>query len=262
MTEDWQQNTALIHAKDISKTFTSAKGDQVISLENISLDIFRNEFVSIVGPSGCGKSTLLKIIGGLLSPTSGSVEIDGAVVKGAVGNIGFVFQSATLFPWRTVEDNILLPIDVKHLNRAEYSQRAGDLIKFAGLGGFETKFPFELSGGMQQRVSIVRALIHNPKIILMDEPFGALDAITREQMGLELLRIWQAQRITTVFVTHDIAEAIFLSDRVFTMSPRPGKIIRAINIQLPRPREPAMMMEKQFLDYQMEIKSELNLLKN
>lgn len=238
------------------------RGDKVISLENVSVDINQNEFVSLVGPSGCGKSTLLKIIGGLLSPTSGNVEIEGTAVKGPVDNIGFVFQSATLFPWRTVEDNILLPIDVKHLSRSEYSQRAKDLISFAGLAGFENKFPFELSGGMQQRVSIVRALIHDPKIILMDEPFGALDAITREQMGLELLRIWQAQRITTLFVTHDIAEAIFLSDRVFTMSPRPGKIIRSIDIQLPRPREPAMMAEKQFLEHQMEIKSELNLLKN
>ena len=256
------QRQPLIQLKNISRTFESVKGDKILSLDDVSLDIYSNEFVSIVGPSGCGKSTLLKIIGGLLKPSSGSLTVDGEEVKGAVGDVGFVFQSATLFPWRTVEGNIMLPIDVKHLDRAQYEQRGKDLIVLTGLQGFENKYPFELSGGMQQRVSIVRALIHNPKIILMDEPFGALDAMTREQMGLELLRIWQSQRITTVFVTHDIAEAIFLSDRVVTMSPRPGKIVKIVDVQLPRPRDLSVMSEKRFLDLQLEIRSVLHLIKS
>ena len=256
------RNQPLIQLKNISRTFESVKGDKIHSLDDVSLDIYPNEFVSIVGPSGCGKSTLLKIIGGLLKPSSGSLTVDGEEVKGAVGDVGFVFQSATLFPWRTVEGNIMLPIDVKHLERAQYAQRGKDLIALTGLQGFENKYPFELSGGMQQRVSIVRALIHNPKIILMDEPFGALDAMTREQMGLELLRIWQTQRLTTVFVTHDIGEAIFLSDRVVTMSPRPGKIVKIVDVRLPRPRDLSVMAEKQFLDLQLDIRSALHLLKN
>ena len=251
----------LIQLRNISRTFASVKGDKIHSLDDVSLDIYPNEFVSIVGPSGCGKSTLLKIIGGLLKPTSGSLSVDGAEVNGPVDDVGFVFQNATLFPWRTVEGNIMLPIDVKHLARGQYAQRGRDLLQLTGMLGFENKYPFELSGGMQQRVSIVRALIHNPKIILMDEPFGALDAMTREQMGLELLRIWQSQRITTVFVTHDIAEAIFLADRVVVMSPRPGKIVKIVDVQLTRPRDLSVMSEKRFLDLQLEIRSDLHLIK-
>lgn len=256
------QNQALIQLRHISRSFESVKGDKILSLDDVSFDIYPNEFVSIVGPSGCGKSTLLKIIGGLMRPTAGTLMVDGDEVKGAVGDVGFVFQNATLFPWRTVEGNIMLPIDVKHFNRSQFAQRGRDLIVLTGLQGFENNYPFELSGGMQQRVSIVRALIHNPKIILMDEPFGALDAMTREQMGLELLRIWQSQRITTVFVTHDIAEAIFLSDRVVTMSPRPGKIVKIVEVRLPRPRDLSMMTDKQFLDHQLDIRAALNLLKS
>ncbi|MDG6908700.1 MAG: ABC transporter ATP-binding protein, partial [Nitrososphaerota archaeon] len=225
----------------------------------VSLDIYTNEFVSIVGPSGCGKSTLLKIIGGLLKPTSGTLTVDGEEVKGAVGDVGFVFQSATLFPWRNVEGNIMLPIDVKHLDRGQYAQRGKDLISLTGLQGFENKYPFELSGGMQQRVAIARALIHNPSMLLMDEPFGALDEMTRDQMGIELLRIAEKMGKTVLFVTHSIPEAVLLSDRVLVLSQRPAKVKADFSVDLVRPRTGQTRLDAKYADYCQKVRDVLGL---
>lgn|SRR5487761_72659 len=250
---------SLIRIQDVSKTFQSTRGEQVSALERITFDVQQNEFVSLVGPSGCGKSTVLKIIGGLLRPTSGAVFIQEQEVDEPIEKVGFVFQNATLLDWRTVWDNILLPIHIKRLNVSEYAEKVRQLLVLTGLQGFEHKYPFELSGGMQQRVSIARALIHDPEIILMDEPFGALDALTREQMGLELLRIWQSNKTTTVFVTHDISEAIFLSDRVVVITRRPGKIANIFKIDIPRPRGRSIISNPRFIQYAEQIRESLGL---
>jgi NitT/TauT family transport system ATP-binding protein len=202
--------------------------------------------VSIVGPSGCGKSTLLKIVAGLYPATSGAIAVNGLAVRGPLPDIGIVFQGAALMKWRTVLDNILLQAEVRRLDLAEYRARALELIALVGLTGFEAAYPSQLSGGMQQRVAICRALLHDPALLLMDEPFGALDAFTREQMNLELLAIWSARRKTILFVTHSIPEAVFLSDRVLVMSARPGQIIDDIRVRLPRPRSFATMELPQF----------------
>jgi NitT/TauT family transport system ATP-binding protein len=212
-------------------------GEEVEALRGINLSIRDGEFVSIVGPSGCGKSSLLKLVLGLEKATSGEITISGRVVTGPNRDVGVVFQSPVLLPWRTVRENVLLPADVQRLGRASVSERATRLLNFAGLGGFEERYPFELSGGMQQRVAIVRALIHDPRLLLMDEPFAALDAITREQISMELQRIWMQSRKTVVFITHSIQEAVLLSDRIAVMSARPGRIISVLDNPAPRPRK-------------------------
>ncbi len=206
------------------------------ALLEVSLAIERNEFVSIVGPSGCGKSTLLRLIAGLIGPTSGQVGIDGVAVDGPRRDIGVVFQAPTLLPWANVLDNVLFPLKILHRLAPESPDKARDLLRLVGLSDFERKMPSELSGGMQQRASICRALITDPDILLMDEPFGALDALTREEMSLELLRIWQEQPKTIFFVTHSVPEAVLLADRVCVMTARPGRIIEIIDVPLTRPR--------------------------
>src|SRR5215510_471328 len=206
------------------------------ALRDISFRIAAGEFVVIVGPSGCGKSTLLKILAGLLPPTDGTAALRGQPIAGPRRDIGVVFQTPVLFPWRTVIGNVMLPADVQRLDRRAMMQRATELLGQVGLGGFERRYPRELSGGMQQRVGIVRALLHDPAILLMDEPFGALDAMTREGMHLELQRIWMQRRITVLFITHSIAEAVFLSDRVIVLTPRPGTVSDQFEVDLPRPR--------------------------
>jgi NitT/TauT family transport system ATP-binding protein len=208
----------------------------VAALAGFDLDVADREFVAIVGPSGCGKSTLLKLVTGLRPPTTGSITLYGRQVAGPRPDVGIVFQSPVLFPWRTVLDNVLLPADVLRLPRAEYTGRAMELLDLVGLGGFERMYPQELSGGMQQRAAIARALVHDAPLLLMDEPFGALDAMTREQMNLELQRIWSARRKTVVFITHSITEAVFLADRIVVMSPRPGRILEVIANPIPRLR--------------------------
>ena len=202
----------------------------------MSLAIERNEFVSIVGPSGCGKSTLLRLIAGLIGPSSGQVAIDGVAVEGPRRDIGVVFQAPTLLPWANVLDNVLFPLKILHRLASDSPAKARDLLRLVGLSDFERKMPSELSGGMQQRASICRALITDPDILLMDEPFGALDALTREEMSLELLRIWQEQPKTIFFVTHSVPEAVLLADRVCVMTARPGRIIEIIDVPLLRPR--------------------------
>ncbi|HXG05433.1 MAG TPA: ABC transporter ATP-binding protein [Candidatus Binatia bacterium] len=245
----------MIELVGVSKTFRSREGDRVHALEDISLRVEPEEFVSLVGPSGCGKSTLLRLVGGLTLPTRGVVWVRGAEVREPFPDAGFVFQSAVLLPWRTVLDNVLFSIEMLGHRREAYRDRALALIELAGLGGFERRYPWELSGGMQQRVAICRALVHDPSLLLMDEPFGALDAMTREEMSLELLRIWGERRKTILFVTHSIPEAILLSDRVVVMTPRPGRVARVLEIELPRPRTVDMEFDERFRKASDEIRS-------
>ncbi len=220
-----------------------ADSGPVEALRDITLTIGAGEFVALVGPSGCGKSTLMRIIAGLRPVTAGRVVVDGTPVSGPVSRVGMVFQAAVLLKWRSVLDNVLLPVELSGLRTADYRDRAGQLLRLVGLAGFETKYPHELSGGMQQRASLCRALILDPPILLMDEPFGALDAMTRDEMNLELLRIWgegelsaDRARKTIVFVTHSIPEAVFLADRVVVMSPRPGRVAGLHTVDIARPR--------------------------
>lgn len=208
----------------------------VEALASVDLSIADREFVAIVGPSGCGKSTLLKLVTGLRKPTRGSINLHGKPVEGPRSDVGIVFQSPVLLPWRTVLDNVLLPADVLHLPLAEHRDKALALLELVGLGGFAKNYPQELSGGMQQRAAIARALVYDAPLLLMDEPFGALDAMTREQMNIELQRIWAASRKTVLFITHSIAEAVFLADRIVVMSPRPGRVLEVIDNPLPRMR--------------------------
>jgi len=236
----------LIEISDLSKRFQTRGGDEVVALDRIGIDIREGEFLGVVGPSGCGKTTLLKILAGLISKTSGTVLLHGTPVEEPRRDIGVVFQRPVLLPWRTTLQNALLPVEIQGLNRDEYRPRVLELLELVGLKGFEEKYPFELSGGMQQRNAIVRALVCDPEILLMDEPFGALDAMTREQMNVELQRIWQESGKTVVFITHSIPEAVFLSDRVVVMTPRPGTVTAIYDVPLPRPRTLDVMSEPAF----------------
>ncbi len=214
-----------LDTRDLGLTYASG-AQRIEAIHSVSLAIAEGEFVTIVGPSGCGKSSFLKIVYGLLPPTVGTTTICGTPVNGPRRDVGMVFQSPVLLPWRTIIENVLLPADVLRLDRKALRVRALELLAMAGLAGFENAYPHHLSGGMQQRAGIVRALVHDPKLLLMDEPFAALDALTREQMSLELQRIWMTSRKTILFVTHSIPEAVLLSDRIVLMSARPGRILR------------------------------------
>ena len=227
----------LIDIEGVGKTFVGQDGGAIVALADTDLRIGRGEFLSIVGPSGCGKSTLLSLVAGLIEPSNGRIRIDGTTVSGPYTNLGFAFQSDLLVDWRTVLGNVLLQCEMRGLPRRKHEARARELIASVGLKGFEDKRPFELSGGMRQRAALCRALLLDPPMLLMDEPFGALDALTREQMQVDLLSMWQRSRKTVLFVTHSISEAVFLSDRVLVMTPRPGKVREIIDIDLPRPRD-------------------------
>ena len=220
----------------IHKTYPSKDGQSVIALQDVSFHAAPGEFLTVVGPSGCGKSTLLRILAGIGQASSGTVSIAGRAINGPSRDIGVVFQSPVLLPWRTVLQNVLVPAEVQRRDMAVARRRAQDYLDMVGLQGFENKYPRELSGGMQQRVAICCALLNDPDLLLMDEPFGALDALTREEMTLELLRIWAVRPKTVVFDTHSISEAVLLADRVVVMSARPGRIADVIDITLPRPR--------------------------
>jgi NitT/TauT family transport system ATP-binding protein len=247
----------IIAVKRLTKKYGG--GDEpILALKDIDFTVGDGEFLSIVGPSGCGKSTLLKILAGLLSASSGEALLRGTPIEGPRRDIGVVFQSPVLFPWRSVAGNVLLPADVQHLNRARMEKRAYELLKLVGLNGFEKRYPWELSGGMQQRVALVRALIHDPALLLMDEPFGALDAMTREQMNVELQRLWMERKKTVVFITHSTAEAVFLGDRVMVMTPRPGEIRDLFEVDLPRPRALDVMNTEKFGTYVRRIRNVLN----
>jgi NitT/TauT family transport system ATP-binding protein len=237
-----------IEIEGLYKTYASRSG-RIHALDHVDLSIAQNEFVTMVGPSGCGKSTLLKIIGALIRPSRGKLLYDGTPLVRPTRDVGIVFQEPVLLQWRTVIDNVLLPAEILRLDLRECRARARELLTLVGLAGFERRYPRELSGGMQQRVSICRALIHNPSVLLMDEPFAALDAMTREELGFELLRIWDARKKTVIFVTHNIPEAILLADRVIAMSPRPGRIAEIVTVDLPRPRTLDMAFTPQFKSY-------------
>jgi NitT/TauT family transport system ATP-binding protein len=229
-----------------AKTFVTRGGDEVAALSGISLTIARNEFVCLVGPSGCGKSTLLRLVAGLVTLTSGTVSVGGTTVTEPREDTGIVFQAPTLLPWASILDNVLFPLDMMGKLDAAGRARARDLLALVGLSGFESKHPRELSGGMQQRAGICRALVHDPDILLMDEPFGALDALTREELTIELMRICRERPKTILFVTHSIPEAVLLADRVVVMSPRPGRIAEIIDVPLPRPRDFDMEARSEF----------------
>jgi NitT/TauT family transport system ATP-binding protein len=232
----------VVEARGLSLTFTTADGP-VYALSDVDLTVGDGEFVSLIGPSGCGKTTLLRMVGGLIPPTSGTLTVEGTPLwkegarqDAAVSELGMVFQEANLFPWLTIEDNIALPLELKGVARAERRARAHALMRLVGIAGFETRWPKELSGGMRQRAAIARALSYDPHILLMDEPFGALDAMTRDQMNLELQRIWMETRKTILLVTHSIGEAVFLADRIVLLSPRPGRIDTVVDVPIERPR--------------------------
>lgn len=225
------------------------------ALEDISYEVKEGELVSILGPSGCGKSTLLYILAGLTKNTSGTVLFNGEPITETMNDIGFVFQDHLLLEWRTVLRNIIIQGEFRNQDLAEYTEKAKALIKLVGLEGNEDKYPFELSGGMQQRVSICRALIHDPKILMMDEPFGALDALTREQMRIDLEKIWLEKKNTILFVTHDINESILLSDKIIVMTPSPGRIKEIIEVDLPRPRSFSTTETDKFFMYRNKITS-------
>jgi NitT/TauT family transport system ATP-binding protein len=231
----------LLQLEAISKTYAARDGRPVRALDAISCAVRGGEFISILGPSGCGKSTLLLIIAGLIPPTSGALHFHNPSGTGGALDFGIVFQDPVLFPWRDVQTNVELPAEVNRTPRNERAAMASKLISLVGLRGFERKYPYELSGGMQQRVAIARALMLSPSLLLMDEPFGALDALTREQMNLELQKISMATQATVLFVTHSIAEAAFLSDRVFVLTGRPAILKEVVEIDIPRPRTLDMM---------------------
>lgn len=227
----------MISINELNKTYQTQDGNEIQALANVNLEIAKGEFITIVGPSGCGKTTLLKILAGIMSATSGQVQINKKPLTGPSKQLGVVFQEPLLLPWRTVLENVMVPIEVQKLSVNTYHREAIKLLELVGLRGFENKYPKELSGGMQQRVGIARALVHDPDLLLMDEPFGALDAMTREQLNLDLLSIWSEKKKTIILITHSIAEAVFLGDRIVAMSSRPGRIADVIDVDLCRPRQ-------------------------
>jgi len=226
---------AYIRLESLGKVYDTEKGP-VEACAEVDLDIRESEFVAIVGPSGCGKTTIMKMVAGLVPYTSGSITVGGRRVDRPQTDVGIVFQEPVLLDWRDVLANVMLQVDIRRLDRAKYEPVARHLIEATGLRGFEDRKPYELSGGMRQRVSICRALVHDPPLLLMDEPFGALDALTREQISMDIQRVWMEKRKTALHITHSIPEAVLLADRVVVMSPRPGRIVEIIDIDLPRPR--------------------------
>lgn len=244
---------SFVDIRDVRKVYASGK-NSVEALARVSLQVRRGEFVALLGPSGCGKSTLLMIIGGLVAPTAGAVFIEGVPIKEAQTDLGIVFQDPVLLDWRTSIENVMIQVEARRLDRNVYLPRARQLLEDVGLGEFLDKHPFELSGGMRQRVSICRALVHRPRLLLMDEPFGALDALTRDQMNFDLQRMWLQEPITVLLVTHSIAEAVFLSDRIVVMSPRPGQVETVVNVDLARPRGLDTQETPEFVRYVRQIK--------
>jgi NitT/TauT family transport system ATP-binding protein len=250
-------DAAAVSLRSVGRTFA---GGEVVAVEEIDLEIAPREFVSLIGPSGCGKSTLLRIVGDLIQPSSGEVVVNGKTAHQARRDrdYGIVFQDAVLYDWRTVARNISLPLELAGWDRGSRDKRVNEMLELVELTGFEKRHPWELSGGMQQRVSIARALSFSPALLLMDEPFGALDEMTRERLNAELLRIWQETQSTIVFVTHSIAEAVFLSTRVVVMSPRPGRITEIIPIDLPQPRTNATREEPRFFELVTQVREALH----
>lgn len=235
-----------IALRGISKTYTAKGRPSTLALDDISLNIVEGEFVALVGPSGCGKSTLLKLISGLLPPTSGNIEVFKAAVTRPLPSVGIVFQSPVLMKWRTIFENVILPLEIMGMTDKDSRDRVMNLLELAGIRDFANSYPKELSGGMQQRASICRALVHNPPLLLLDEPFGALDALTRSQMNMDLARILAQTKKTTVLITHSVSEAVFLADRVVVMSARPGRITEVVEVKIPHPRTVSVRREPRF----------------
>jgi NitT/TauT family transport system ATP-binding protein len=252
--KDGVRGDSFVRVTNVSKIFSSKNRAALKAVDNVSLDIQAGEFVSIVGPSGCGKSTLMMMVSGLTSVSQGQIQIQGQKISRPYTDLGIVFQRDALLEWRTVLDNVLLQLDIRGIDREQYRPFALELLDRAGLKDFANYHPWELSGGMRQRASICRALVGRPPLLLMDEPFGALDAMTREQMTLDLQRIWLDDRKTVLFITHSISEAVFLSDRVIVMSPRPGRIALDVKIDLPRPRKLSVRETPRFGEYVAEIR--------
>ena len=246
-------NKYLLEVKDLGVTFTDGKGI-LQALNEISFSVDREQFVCVVGPSGSGKSTLIRVLAGLLKPTTGEVLLDGSRVIKPRRGVGIVFQKANLMPWRSVLKNITLPLEINQVPLREAEDRARELINLVGLDGFEDWLPQDLSGGMLQRVAIARSLIQNPDLLLLDEPFGALDALTREKMGAELLRIWRVTKKTVIMITHDISEAVFLADRVLAISPQPGNIRLDLSIDLKRPRREEDRFSADFVNFMQQLR--------
>jgi NitT/TauT family transport system ATP-binding protein len=241
------RRATVLAAESLSKSFVARGRDPVEAIADLSFEVSAGEFFSVVGPSGAGKTTLLKIIAGLMSPSAGGAWVQGRPVKEPIEDLGMVFQNPVLLPWRTALDNVLLPIEMLRRDRNEYRDRALELLELVGLNGFEYRRPRELSGGMQQRVALCRALIHDPAILLMDEPFGALDEFTRQSLNDYLLTLWEASRKTVVFVTHSVAEAVYLSDRIAVLTARPARLAGTVKVELPRPRRPEMRYDPAFV---------------
>jgi NitT/TauT family transport system ATP-binding protein len=247
----------VLEISSVSKTYRTQSGDRSVALQRVDLSVAAGEFLSLVGPSGCGKTTLMKMCAGLLGATEGRISYEGTGRPVKPGRGGVVFQTASLLPWRTILENVVLPAEVLKLDRPRAEQRARELLRQTGLVGVESKYPGELSGGMQQRASICRALVHEPEILFMDEPFGALDAMTREDLNMLLQEIQMREHKTIVFITHSIQEAVLLSDRVVVMSPGPGRIVADIPVGLPRPRRVEDMAKPEFAALAIEIRSHL-----
>ncbi len=235
----------VLQIRNLSAVFANGNGG-LRALENLTFSVEAQQFVCVLGPSGSGKTTLLRILAGLLPPTQGEVCFKGRRLDGPQRGVGFVFQKANLMPWRTALENIMLPLELQGMPRPEGRARAQELVELVGLAGFEASLPRDLSGGMAQRVAIARALVHDPDVLLLDEPFGSLDALTRERMGAELLRIWQVRQKTVVMVTHSISEAVFLADRVLVLSPRPGRLRLDLPVNLSRPRADSVLYTQEF----------------
>ena len=242
----------------VSREYQTRTGP-VLAVDRLSLQAREKEFLAILGPSGCGKSTLLKMVAGLIPPSTGSILVDGQPVMQPLERLGMVFQSPVLLRWRTVLRNVLFPAEATGQNDKAMRSRAFDLLRLVGLSGFEGKYPHELSGGMAQRVSLARALLLDPSLLLMDEPFGALDALTREEMGMELLRIWQDRPKTILFVTHSISESVLLADRVIVMSARPGRLAADVAVDLPRPRSGRMRTSPRFVEILAALHDEMGI---
>lgn len=252
--------------KNVSLAYNATSG---MAIEDVSLQTRQGEFIAIVGPSGCGKSTFMKLATGLQAPTTGSVAIDGAAVSGPLKIVGMAFQAPTLLPWRTTLDNVMLPLEIVEphrsrfkRNKAEYTERALALLKAVGLNGYADQFPWQLSGGMQQRASICRALIHEPKMLLLDEPFGALDAFTREELWCILRDLWSARRFNVILVTHDLREAAFLADTIYVMSKRPGRIVARKENPIPGPRDLEVTYTPQFTELVHELREHIGRVRN
>jgi len=255
--------TPSVDIAGISLTYKGASGD-VLALQGTSLRVAKGEFAAVVGPSGCGKSSLMRLVTGLVRPTTGRITVFGEEVTGPVKIAGMAFQNPNLLPWRKVIDNVLLPLEIVEPHRsrfraekAQYREQAEALLKTVGLAGFGDRFPWELSGGMQQRVSLCRALIHKPALLMLDEPFAALDAFTREELWCVLRDLWQELRFTVILVTHDLREATFLADKIYVMSARPGRIVLTKEVDIPRPRELDVCFEPHFVDIVHELRAKI-----